>query len=71
MNIEEVEAFLDTISLDTVLGMRDRTLFELIYSCGLRVSEAVEIEMTNIFLEEGNAAGFRERAEGAMGSPGS
>ena len=53
MNIEEVEAFLDAIPLDTVLGMRDRTLFELIYSCGLRVSEAVEIEMTNIFLEEG------------------
>ena len=53
MNIEEVEAFLDAVPLDTVLGMRDRTLFELIYSCGLRVSEAVEIEMTNIFLEEG------------------
>ncbi len=53
MNIEEVEAFLDAIPLDTILGMRDRTLFELIYSCGLRVSEAVDIEMTNIFLEEG------------------
>jgi len=53
MNLEEVESFLDAISLDTVLGQRDRTLFELIYSCGLRVSEAVDLEMNNIFLEEG------------------
>lgn len=53
MNLEEVEAFLDAVPLDTVLGRRDRTLFELIYSCGLRVSEAVEMEMDHIFLEEG------------------
>ena len=53
MNLQEVEAFLDAVPLDTVLGKRDRTLFELIYSCGLRVSEAVEMEMTHIYLEEG------------------
>ena len=53
MNLEEIEAFLDAIPLDTNLGKRDRTLFELIYSCGLRVSEAVDMEMTHIFLEEG------------------
>ena len=53
MNLDEIEAFLDAIPLDTILGKRDRTLFELIYSCGLRVSEAVEMEMTQIFLEEG------------------
>ena len=53
MNLEEVEAFLDAIPQDSILGKRDRTLFELIYSCGLRVSEAVEMEMTHIYLEEG------------------
>ncbi len=53
MNLEEIEAFLDAIPQDTILGKRDRTLFELIYSCGLRVSEAVDMEMTQIFLEEG------------------
>lgn len=53
MNLQEVEAVLEAIPLDTLLGQRDRTLFELIYSCGLRVSEAVEMEMSHIFLEEG------------------
>ncbi len=53
MTLEEVEAFLDAIPLDTLLGQRDRTLYELIYSCGLRVSEAVDLEMTNIFMDEG------------------
>ncbi|MDC7236035.1 MAG: tyrosine recombinase XerD [Spirochaetales bacterium] len=53
MTLEEVEAFLDAIPLDTLLGQRDRTLFELIYSCGLRVSEAVELEMTHLFPDEG------------------
>ena len=53
MNLDEIEALLDAIPLDTNLGKRDRTLFELIYSCGLRVSEAVDMEMTQIFLEEG------------------
>ncbi len=52
MTLEEVEAFLDAIPLDTLLGQRDRTLFELIYSCGLRVSEAVDLEMTNLFMDE-------------------
>lgn len=52
MNLDEVEVFLDAIPLDSVLGKRDRTLFELIYSCGLRVSEAVDMEMNHIYLDE-------------------
>ena len=53
MTLEEVESFLEAIPLDTLLGQRDRTLFELIYSCGLRVSEAVDLEMTHLYPEEG------------------
>jgi len=53
LDITEVEKFLDSINLDTPFGLRDRTLFELIYSCGLRVSEAVELEISHIFMREG------------------
>ena len=49
----EIEKFLSNIKLDTPFGIRDRTLFELIYSCGLRVSEAVELELSQLHLKEG------------------
>lgn len=45
---EQVDAFLAAIPLDTPLGVRDRTLFELIYSCGLRASEAVALSLSDI-----------------------
>jgi len=53
LDIAEVEKFLDSINLDSPYGLRDRTLFELIYSCGLRVSEAVDLEISHIFMREG------------------
>lgn len=53
MTIEDVEKFLNEIDLDSPYGVRDRTLFELIYSCGLRVTEAVDLTLDNIFLKEG------------------
>lgn len=43
--IEEVDLLLNSIGDDTLLGERDRTLFELIYSCGLRISEACDLKM--------------------------
>jgi integrase/recombinase XerD len=45
---EQVDAFLVAIPLDSPLGVRDRTLFELIYSCGLRASEAVALSLSDI-----------------------
>lgn len=53
LDLDEVEKFLDSINLDSPYGLRDRTLFELIYSCGLRVSEAVDLELSQIFIKEG------------------
>jgi len=52
-SLTEVEALLGSISLERPEGVRDRTLFELIYSAGLRISEAVSLEMDKLFLEEG------------------
>jgi integrase/recombinase XerD len=49
---DEVDVFLATIEVDTPNGLRDRALFELIYSCGLRISEACQLSMSNIYLGE-------------------
>jgi integrase/recombinase XerD len=53
LSVEEVETILDGIDRSTPAGVRDRALFELIYSCGLRISEAVDLELKNLYLEEG------------------
>jgi len=53
MTIEEVDLFLQEIDCGNISGLRDRALFELIYSCGLRVSEAVGLEVSDLFFDEG------------------
>ena len=49
---EQVDALLAVIDTASPLGIRDRALFELIYSCGLRVSEAVSLTMQDVFFRE-------------------
>lgn len=52
LDVEEVERLLAAIEVDGPLGLRDRALFELIYSCGLRISEAVELTVDRVYLAE-------------------
>lgn len=52
LTIEQVEFVLNSIDVSTPLGLRDRALFELIYSCGLRISEVASILLQNLHLEE-------------------
>jgi len=49
---EEVDRFLASIDLTTSSGLRDRALFELIYSCGLRISEAAGLTFDRLYLKE-------------------
>jgi integrase/recombinase XerD len=49
---EEVNRLLEAIEADSPAGLRDRCLFELIYSCGLRVSEAAELTLDRYFPEQ-------------------
>ena len=49
---EEVDGFLSVIPTDSVTGLRDRALFELVYSAGLRISEVTGLETGNVSLNE-------------------
>jgi integrase/recombinase XerD len=49
----QVEALLDAPDVATPLGLRDRTMLELIYASGLRVSELVTLKTFNVGMAEG------------------
>ena len=48
----QVEALLAAPDVGTTLGVRDRTMIELMYASGLRVSELVGLRMINVSLQE-------------------
>lgn len=52
LSVEQVDSILDAIDTTEPLGVRDRALFELIYSCGLRISEAATLQVSNLHLKE-------------------
>lgn len=52
LNVEEVERFLGIIPSSTKLELRDKAMFELLYSCGLRVSELVNLKLQDIDFDE-------------------
>ncbi|MCB9186382.1 MAG: site-specific tyrosine recombinase XerD [Flavobacteriales bacterium] len=50
---EEVEALIDSVDLSKPEGERNRTILETLYSSGLRVSELVDLKISNIYFNEG------------------
>lgn len=52
LSVDQIENILEQIDPATPLGLRDRALFELIYSCGLRISEAVDLSMESLYMDE-------------------
>jgi integrase/recombinase XerD len=49
----QVESLLEAPNVDTPLGLRDRTMLEVIYASGLRVSELVTLKTFNLSMSEG------------------
>ena len=53
LTVEEVEAVIDSVNTSDWLGIRDRAILEILYGCGLRVSEAVGLRISGLYPEEG------------------
>ena len=53
LSVEEVYALMETVDLSTWQGLRDRAILEVLYGCGLRVSEAVGLRLSGLYFDEG------------------
>ena len=53
LSVEEVTAILDSVDLSKPQGHRNRAILEMLYSCGLRVSELVSLRISDLFFGEG------------------
>lgn len=52
LTVEEIDAMEAAIDVFTYEGCRNRAIVEVMYSCGLRVSEVVSLRISNLFLQE-------------------
>lgn len=53
LSVEEVLALFDAVDLSQPQGHRNRAILELLYSCGLRVSELISLRLSDLFFEDG------------------
>ena len=53
LSVQEVTAIIESVDLDKPGGRRDRAILEVLYGCGLRVSELTSLRMSKVFLDEG------------------
>lgn len=52
LSFDEVEKILNTPNTDEITGLRDKAILELLYSSGLRVSELINLKISDIFFED-------------------
>lgn len=53
LSVEEIESIIAAIDLSKAEGHRNKAIIEVIYGCGLRVSECITLKLTNIYTEQG------------------
>lgn len=53
LSVEEVNALISAVDTSGWQGLRDRAILEVLYGCGLRVSEAVGLRISGLYFEDG------------------
>lgn len=53
LSVNEIDQILNTIDVSTTEGQRNRAMLEVLYSCGLRVSELTSLRISDIYPTEG------------------
>lgn len=53
LSVADIDLIINAIEGDTTKAVRDRAIIELLYSCGLRVSELTSLRITDLFFGEG------------------
>ena len=52
LNISEVETIIASVDVSSSLGHRNRAIIEVLYSCGLRVSELINLQISNLYFQQ-------------------
>lgn len=52
LTVDEIDAMISAIDMSKFEGVRNRAIIETLYSCGLRVSELINLEISRIYIDE-------------------
>lgn len=53
LTVEEIDNLIESIDLSTPEGQRNRAMLEVLYSCGLRVTELCTLKLSDLYLDQG------------------
>lgn len=53
LSVEEIDRLISVIDLSKPEGHRNKAILETLYSCGLRVSELINLKISNLYIEQG------------------
>ena len=53
LSVEEIDAMISTIDLSKPEGQRNKTIIEVLYGSGVRVSELIDVKLSRLYLNEG------------------